>query len=86
MPLLFHFGTHLYNLFHFVSSALSAIIERSLNIPCRMLEHNDNDIVEAELEFLFPFNGRNVKGYIDRFGRTKGSEYIVIDFKTGSSV
>ncbi len=49
------------------------------------LEYNDNELVAAELEFLFPLNGRNVKGYIDRLERTKDGEYVVIDFKTGST-
>lgn len=49
------------------------------------LEYNDNEIIAAELEFLFPLNGRNVKGYSDRLERTKDGEYVVIDFKTGST-
>ena len=36
-----------------------------------MLEHNNTDIIEAGLEFLFPLNGRNVKIYIDRIERRK---------------
>ena len=59
--------------------------EQMLDTYLEWLEHNDNDVVAAESEFLFPLNDRNVKGYIDRLERTKDGEYVVIDFKTGST-
>lgn len=47
---------------------------------------NENELLGAEVEFLFPLNGRNVKGFIDRLERTSDSQYVVVDFKTGSSM
>ena len=47
---------------------------------------NENEVVGAEVEFLFPLNGRNVKGFIDRLERTSDGEYVVVDFKTGSTI
>jgi DNA helicase-2/ATP-dependent DNA helicase PcrA len=46
---------------------------------------NENEVVGAEVEFLFPLIGRNVKGFIDRLERTPDGHYVVVDFKTGSS-
>jgi DNA helicase-2/ATP-dependent DNA helicase PcrA len=59
--------------------------EQMLETYLEWLEYNDNEIIAAELEFLFPLNGRNVKEYIDCLERTKDGEYVVIDFKTGST-
>jgi DNA helicase II / ATP-dependent DNA helicase PcrA len=47
---------------------------------------NENEVVGAEVEFLFPLIGRNVKGFIDRLERTSDGQYVVVDFKTGSSM
>ena len=59
--------------------------EQMLDTYLEWLEYNDNELVAAEVEFLFPLNDRNVKGYIDRLERTKDGDYVVIDFKTGST-
>jgi DNA helicase-2/ATP-dependent DNA helicase PcrA len=47
---------------------------------------NENEVIGTEAEFLFPINGRNVKGFIDRLERTPKGQYVVVDFKTGSSM
>jgi DNA helicase-2/ATP-dependent DNA helicase PcrA len=47
---------------------------------------NENEVVGAEVEFLFPLNGRNIKGFIDRLERTSDGEFVVVDFKTGSTM
>lgn len=47
---------------------------------------NENEVVGTEVEFLFPLNGRNVKGFIDRLERRSDGHYNVVDFKTGSSM
>jgi len=47
---------------------------------------NENDVLGTEVEFLFPLNGRNVKGFIDRLEQTSDGQYVVVDFKTGTSM
>jgi DNA helicase-2/ATP-dependent DNA helicase PcrA len=47
---------------------------------------DENEVIGAEVEFLFPLKGRNVKGFIDRLERTPEGHYVVVDFKTGSSM
>lgn len=47
---------------------------------------NENEVLGTEVEFLFQLNGRNVKGFIDRLERTSDGHYVVVDFKTGSTM
>ncbi|MGZ4852969.1 MAG: ATP-dependent helicase [Halobacteriota archaeon] len=44
---------------------------------------NENEIVDAEMEFAFELNERTVKGFIDRVERTPDGAYVVVDYKTG---
>jgi DNA helicase-2/ATP-dependent DNA helicase PcrA len=45
---------------------------------------NDNSLAGIEEKFMFTFDGRTMKGYIDRIERTPDGGMVVIDFKTGS--
>jgi DNA helicase-2/ATP-dependent DNA helicase PcrA len=46
-------------------------------------EHNENEVIAAEMKFQFSLNGRVVKGFIDRVERTADGQYVVVDYKTG---
>ena len=45
---------------------------------------NPNTIMAVEERFQFIYQGRTMKGYIDRIERTPEGGYVVIDFKSGS--
>jgi DNA helicase-2/ATP-dependent DNA helicase PcrA len=46
---------------------------------------NHNTKIGSEKEFCFTFAGREMHGYIDRIEQAPSGEYVVIDFKSGSS-
>ena len=60
--------------------------EQLLTTYIEWILENENEVVGTEVEFLFPLKGRNVKGFIDRLERTNDGQYVVVDFKTGSSM
>ncbi|MGH9567286.1 MAG: PD-(D/E)XK nuclease family protein, partial [Candidatus Angelobacter sp.] len=41
------------------------------------------DVIDAEVSFKFLFNGREIRGRIDRLDRIEGKKVRVIDYKTG---
>lgn len=47
--------------------------------------HNPNETVEVEGEFEIKLDGARFGGYIDRLDRTPEGDYIVIDYKTGTT-
>lgn len=48
-------------------------------------QNNPNETVEVEKEFEIKLDGAKFRGYIDRLDRTPEREFIVIDYKTGTT-
>ncbi len=46
---------------------------------------NGNTVVDVERRFSFPFEGRLMRGMIDRVERRPDGRLVVVDFKTGST-
>lgn len=62
-------------------------VERGFQQLRAMLEAQPRgsvDVIDAEVSFKFPFNGRQVRGRIDRLDRIEGNRVRVVDYKTGA--
>jgi DNA helicase-2/ATP-dependent DNA helicase PcrA len=46
-------------------------------------QENSNTVFGVEEKFVFTYQDRTMKGYIDRIERTPEGNYVVIDFKSG---
>jgi RecB family exonuclease len=62
-------------------------VERGIQQLRAMLEAQPRgsvDVIDAEVGFTFPLNGRQVRGRIDRLDRIEGNRVRVVDYKTGA--
>jgi CRISPR/Cas system-associated exonuclease Cas4 (RecB family) len=62
-------------------------VERGLQQLRAMLDMQPRgsvDVIDAEVGFTFPLNGRQVRGRIDRLDRIEGNRVRVVDYKTGA--
>lgn len=62
-------------------------VERGFQQLRAMLEAQPRgsvDVIDAEVGFTFPLNGRQVRGRIDRLDRIEGNRVRVVDYKTGA--